>query len=147
MRNALVLVLVLVAPAVDALTASTVSSEDSVRVTHRHLEPVCVGDAAVRQRQREWPTVATPVALTLTMRNEPRWGADNRAPGYATVQFTPARGHRYEVEVRAGSSTFSRRVWPEGQWTPVVRDRTTDQIVSTAPTWGPPPCEPASAQR
>jgi hypothetical protein len=118
-----------------------------VKIAHHHLIPVCLGDVTVPPGQRSWSTATAPVALTLTMRNEPRSGVDDREPGFATVRFTPEPGHRYEVEVRAAASTYSRRVWPEGQWVPAVRDRTTDRIVSTAPTWGPPACRVASRQR
>jgi len=37
--------------------------------------------------------------------------------------------------VRADSTAFSTRVWRSGEWTPVVRDRTTDRIVSSTPVW------------
>lgn len=119
----------------------------SLKVTQRHLVAVCVAGAPVRAGARSWPTGDGPMALTFTMRNQPRTGVAHAVPGYATVTFTPETGHRYEVEVRSAPQAFSARVWPEGQWTPVVRDRTTDQVVSGDPAWGPPPCPVASAQR
>ncbi len=119
----------------------------SLKVTQRHLVPVCLEAAAVRPGTRAWPTGNAPLALTFTMRNQPRPGTADAPAGYATVTFTPAAGHRYEVEVRSAPRTFSQRVWPEGAWTPVVRDRTDDRIVSGEPVWGPPPCPVASAQR
>ncbi len=79
------------------------------------------------------------------MRNQPRPGmapADGADPGTAIVRFSPESGHRYEVEVRADATTFSTRVWPQGEWTPVVRDRTAERIVSSDPEWGAPPCQP-----
>jgi hypothetical protein len=79
------------------------------------------------------------------MRNQPRPGrapAGDADPGTAIVRFTPEPGHRYEVEVRADAAAFSARVWPKGHWTPVVRDRTTDRVVSGDPEWTAPPCTP-----
>lgn len=119
----------------------------AVKVTQRHLVPVCLDATPVRTGTRSWSTADAPMALTFTMRNQPRTGIADVAPGYATVTFTPEAGHRHEVEVRAEAQTFSSRVWPERQWTPVVRDRTTDRVVSGEPTWGSPPCPLASVQR
>lgn len=130
-----------------ALVGAAAPPRGSVRVKHAHLVAECLGGTAVPARTRAWPTTDAPVTLTFTMRNEPRTGIANAAPGHATVTFTPLPGHRYDAEVRADATTFARRVWPEGAWTPVVRDRTTDAIVSGPPTWGPPPCAPASGQR
>ncbi len=93
--------------------------------------------------QRAW-TVPDPVTLAVTMRNQPRQGtapADSD-PGTAIIHFTPEPGHRYEVEVRADPATFSARVWPKGAWLPVIRDRTTERIVSGDPEWTAPPCAP-----
>lgn len=83
--------------------------------------------------------------LAVTMRNQPRPGmapAGDADPGTAIVRFTPEPGHRYEVEVRADAASFSRRVWTTGAWAPVVRDRTTDRVVSGDPEWAAPPCTP-----
>ena len=79
------------------------------------------------------------------MRNQPRPGmapAGDSDPGTALVRFTPEPGHRYDVEVRADATTFSTRVWPKGAWLPVIRDRTTERIVSGDPEWAAPPCAP-----
>lgn len=119
----------------------------SLKVTQRHLVAVCLDAAAVRPGTRSWRTGDAPMALTVTMRNQPRAGTPDARPGYATVTFAPEAGHRYEVEVRSAPHTFSRRVWTQGAWTPVVRDRTDDRLVSGEPVWGPPPCPVASAQR
>lgn len=119
----------------------------TLRMTQPHLVAECVGTTTVAPKTRRWTPRDTPMTLTFTMRNEPRPGVPTSAAGHATVTFTPERGHRYEVEVRADASTFSRRVWPQGDWVPVVRDRTTDRIVSEPPVWGPPPCVAASGQR
>lgn len=133
--------------AVTAAALLAAAPADSLKVTHRHLVPVCRDAAPVPTGTRSWVTAEAPMALTFTMRNQPRPGIVDAAPGYATVTFTPENGHRYEVEVRAEPQAFARRVWPEGQWAPVVRDRTVDRVVSTTPAWGPPPCAAASAQR
>lgn len=133
--------------AVTAAALLAAAPAGSLKVTHRHLVPVCRDAAPVPAGTRSWATDDTPMALTFTMRNQPRSGGANAPPGYATVTFTPAAGHKYEVEVRAAATMFSVRVWPEGQWVPVVRDRTTDAVVSGEPAWGPPPCPVASSQR
>ena len=119
----------------------------SLKVTQRHLVAVCLDAAPVREGARSWNTGTTAMALTVTMRNQPRTGLADTPAGYATITFTPEAGHRYEVEVRAAPQTFSRRVWPQGAWTPVVRDRTDDRLVGSEPAWGPPPCPVVSAQR
>jgi hypothetical protein len=69
------------------------------------------------------------------MHNEPRSGVDNHDPGIAVISFTPEAGHKYEIEVRGDAAAYSRRVWTKGEWQPVVRDRTTDTIVSSDPKW------------
>lgn len=132
-----------------ALTAVLVAAAPagSLKVTQRHLVPVCRDAAAVPAGTRAWSTGERPIALTFTMRNQPRTGTADAVPGYATVRFTPEPGHRYEIEVRSAPQTFSRRVWAEGQWAPVVRDRTRDRIVSAEPEWGAPPCPVVSGQR
>lgn len=119
----------------------------SLKVTQRHLVAVCLDAAPVRVGARSWNTGTTAMALTVTMRNQPRPGIAEAAAGYATVTFTPEAGHRYEIEVRAAPQTFSQRVWPEGAWTPVVRDHTDNRLVGSVPVWGPPPCPVVSAQR
>lgn len=119
----------------------------SLTVTQRHLVAVCLDAAPVPEGTRSWNTGNSAITLTVTMRNQPRAGVAGAPAGYASVTFTPDAGHRYEVEVRAAPETFSRRVWPEGSWTPVVRDRTDDRLVSGEPVWGPPPCPVASGQR
>ena len=119
----------------------------SLKVTQRHLVAVCLDAAPVQAGTQSWRTGDAPMALTFTMRNQPRAGTEDVPAGYATVTFSPEVGHRYEIEVRSAPQAFSRRVWPEGAWTPVVRDRTDDRLVSGEPVWGPPPCPLASAQR
>ena len=83
--------------------------------------------------------------MAFTMRNEPRSGGaatSAQSPGVAAVTFALEAGHDYEVEVRAEATTFSRRVWQAQQWTPAVRDRTTDRIVSSEPRWTGEECRP-----
>lgn len=130
-----------------AIAAPFAAPAGSLKVTQRHLVPVCRGAAPVPAGTRSWSTADAPLALTFTMRNQPRTGLASADSGYATVVFTPEAGHRYEVEVRAAPQTFSARVWAEGQWAPVVRDRTVDRIVSSEPVWGAPPCPVPSTQR
>jgi hypothetical protein len=74
--------------------------------------------------------------LAARIQNAPRSAASKNAQsGTAVVRFKLESGHRYEVEVRASQMSFSEGVWPPGDWTPVVRDRTIDKIVSDAPEW------------
>ena len=120
-----------------------------LRATHRAMVVECV-DGAAAAPAREWTLTTQPVTLVATMKNSPRTGVANAAPGHATVTFTPEPGHRYEVEVRAPSMAFSRRVFAQRAWAPVVRDRTTERVVSGEPTWDAGRCEAspgASAER
>jgi hypothetical protein len=111
-----------------------------VRLTNSHLIAACVDGKTVTGRTRNW-NLAAPATLTLSMRNEPRPGISDAEPGLAAITFTPEEGHRYEVEVHASTTANSQRVWRRGEWTPVVRDRTTDRIVSGEPRWvDAPPC-------
>jgi hypothetical protein len=139
-------VLVALGVAAALQSAAAQSPGAPLRITQPALIVQCLNGNAVAPRTRSW-TVTAPVVLALTMRNEPRPGmapAGDIDPGTATVSFTPEPGHRYEVEVRAEAMRFSTRVWPLGEWTPVVRDRTTDAVVSSPPAWGAPPCQPAA---
>jgi len=114
-----------------------------VRVTQRALVVRCLGDTPVAAKTRTWRLPAEPAVLTVSMRNDPRPGVADADPGFAILRFTPEPGHRYDLEVRAEATAFARRVWPRGQWTPVVRDRTTDAIVSGPPEWiATPHCTP-----
>lgn len=115
-----------------SLPQSAGSAAD-VRISHRNLAATCVAGSP-GGHQRKW-RIAAPTAFILTMRNDPRPGVSNQDPGAALVTFTPEPGHRYEIEVRADPMTFSTRVWKAGEWTPVVRDRATGQIVSSEPRW------------
>jgi hypothetical protein len=111
----------------------------TVRLTNSHLIATCLDGTAIAARARNWNLTA-PATLTLSMRNQPRSGVSDAAPGLAAITFTPEDGHRYEVEVLASATANSQRVWRRGEWTPVVRDRTTDRIVSGDPRWVDGPC-------
>ena len=120
------------------------TSGASLRITQRALIAMCKNDVRVEPSMRRWTVGADEVRLTVTMRNEPRYpDRGHGPPGAATIAFRPEAGHRYEVEVRADGGSFARRVWTAGNWTPVVRDRTTDQIVSSPPDWTPTACSSA----
>ena len=108
-----------------------------VKITQKDLVAVCLDGAAVNTRERKWRLEVRPHAVTFTM------GKDSVRAGYATVRFTPEVGHEYEVEARAAATTFSLRVWERGGWKPVVRDRTTNRIVSDEPEWSESTCPPA----
>ncbi|HYE84852.1 MAG TPA: hypothetical protein VEA16_00755 [Vicinamibacterales bacterium] len=112
----------------------SLTSTAEVRVSNSHLVVTCVAGQSVANTPRRW-NLAQPTAFTFTMRNQPRPGIENREPGLAVISFTPQAGHEYEIEVRSDASAFSRRVWTKGEWKPVVRDRTTDRIVSSEPVW------------
>jgi hypothetical protein len=105
-----------------------------LRVSNSHLVATCFAGQPVSARPRSW-RVIDPTSMTLTMRNEPRPGVNNHDPGIAVVSFTPEADHEYEIEVRGDAAAFSLRVWKKGEWRPVVRDRTTDRIVSSEPKW------------
>jgi hypothetical protein len=101
---------------------------------------------------RHWTVEAQPVAMAFTMRNEPRPGiaphqqSPDTSAGVAVISFQPEIGHHYEVEVRADAMAYSRRVYPKGEWRPVVRDRTTNRIVSGSPEWWDDECRATTAQ-
>ena len=120
----------------------------SLKVTQRHLVAVCLDGAPVRAGTRSWTLGAAPVTLVATMRNRPRAGVADADPGHAQVTFTPEPGHRYEIEVGAPSSAFAQRVFARDEWTPVVRNRTTDRVVSSEVRWVAAACAGStSAQR
>ena len=105
-----------------------------VRVSNSHLQTACVNGKTSKERKWELPQRDT--TMTFTMRNQPRTGRPPRAEaGFATIAFTPVPGHIYEIEVRSDPMMYSTRVWPKGEWRPVVRDRTTDQIISGELRW------------
>jgi hypothetical protein len=105
-----------------------------VKITHSHLVATCVNGAEPPARKRSWK-LSAPASFVFTMRNEPRPGVGNATAGYAAIAFAPEAGHHYEIEVRGPADAYSRRVWKQGEWTPVVRDRITDRIVSSEPRW------------
>jgi hypothetical protein len=111
-----------------------------VRVTQRYLVTRCFNGNPVDSGTRKWDVAPGPVTLTFSMRSEPRTGGPAPDSGTATVSFNAETGHQYEVEVRADPATFSTRVWRANEWIPVVRDRTTDRIVSDAARWSETGC-------
>jgi hypothetical protein len=116
------------------VAASTSTTHADLKVTHRALVPLCVNSAPANHA-RQWTVESGPMTLALTMKNQPRPGIGNEPAGVAVISFLPEPGHVYEVEVRADAMAFSRRVYPKGEWTPVVRDRTINRIVSGEPEW------------
>src|SRR5207244_3707667 len=103
-------------------------SATEIRVTQTHLVPLCLNGVPVKEGERSWRLGAGEQSLTFTMRNAPRHPtADSETPGMTLVRFAIESGHRYEVEVRAQPDSFSLRRWRQGEWKPVVRDRTTDR--------------------
>ena len=124
-----------------SITLGASEPQATLKVTHRALVPLCFNSSSVTDT-RQWTVDSNPVTLAFTMRNQPRSGIRNVPPGMAVISFVPEPGHRYEVEVRADATAYSRRVYPEGEWMPVVRDRTTDQIVSGTPQRTDGACRP-----
>jgi len=104
-------------------------------VTQQRLVPLALDGQPVEPNARRWQLTLEEHSLAFTMRNEPRSGVPGADPGVAVVTFTPEAGHRYEVETRGPADAYATRVWVKGDWKPVVRDRTTDRIVSSEPTW------------
>ena len=122
--------------------AAGVVADEAIRVgvTQRYLVARCLNGHAVDPGTRKWDVAPGLVTLAFTMRSEPRTGGAVPDPGTATISFKAETGHRYEVEVRADAATFSSRVWRASEWIPVVRDRTTDRIVSDAARWSEAGC-------
>jgi len=129
---------------VGAPEAAQAPSAAKLRVTQSRLAALCLDGQRTADRRR-WALPAGAYTMAFTMNNEPRPGVAAQSadsPGVATVTFTLEAGHEYEVEVRAPPETFSRRLWEREQWTPVVRDRTVDRIVSSDPHWTGEACHP-----
>ena len=115
-----------------------------VKVTQKYLVPMCLDGAPVKSGDRHWKLSPTEHSMTFTMRNNPRKGmvATPGGPGIVVIRFTLEAGHKYELEARSSSTTFSTRVWERGAWSPVVRDRTADRVVATEPVWTDAGCHP-----
>lgn len=108
-----------------------------VRVSNSYLQTTCVDAKA--SAERKWDLPKRDVSMTFTMKNQPRPGRPDAEAGLASIAFTPEPGHVYEIEVRSDPQMYSTRVWPKGEWKPVVRDRTTNQIISGEPQWSDAP--------
>jgi hypothetical protein len=122
------------------LTIVAVTAPDAkarVKVTHRDLVPRCLNGSAVAAGARSWELPPGQASMVFSMRPAHRTGTADPDPGTSAITFTVDSGHRYEVEVRADPMAFSTRAWRAHEWTPVVRDRTMDRIVSSEPTWLP----------
>ena len=126
------------------LVASSSQEPADVKVTQKYLVPTCLDGAPVKSDSRRWKLSPGEHSMAFTMRNNPRKGmpAAPPDPGVAVITFTPEVGHKYEIETRAESTTFSMRVWERGAWSPVVRDRTANRVVSTTPVWTEGVCRP-----
>jgi hypothetical protein len=120
-----------------AVVGAAASAPDLARlkVTRSDLIPQCLDGTRVPSGKRSWELKAGESSLVFSMRSQPRHGEPAPDSGWAAITFTAESGHQYEAEVRADSTAFSTRVWRSGEWTPVVRDRTTDRIVSSTPVW------------
>ena len=124
--------------------ASSAQQPAEVKVTQKYLVPMCLDGAHVKSGERRWKLSPTQHSMTFTMKNNPRKGmvATPGGPGIVVIKFTPEAGHKYELEARAASTTFSTRMWERGAWSPVVRDRTADRVVPTEPVWTEAGCRP-----
>jgi len=137
MRTVLVVCVMLVAVAHGRATPPTSAH---VRVTQRDLMPLCLNGKPIAEGVRSWDLSPGPVTLALSMRTSARPGQARADAGIAAISVTVEAGHRYEVEVRADPMAFSTRAWRRREWTPVVRDRTTDRVVSSEPAWAETSC-------
>jgi hypothetical protein len=106
-----------------------------VRVTQKHLAVLCLDGSPVVAGTRTWRLSPGDHVLAVTMRNAPPSGVTTADPGVAAIRFSVEPSHRYEVEVRAPALSYSSRTWKKSEWAPVVRDRSTDRIVSGDPDW------------
>lgn len=124
--------------------ASSAQQPADVKVTQKYLVPLCLDGAPVKSGDRRWKLSPTEHSMTFTMKNKPRKGmvATPGGPGIVVVKFKLEAGHKYELEARASSTTFSSRTWERGAWSPVVRDRTADRVVATEPVWTEAGCRP-----
>jgi len=109
-----------------------------VNIRQKLLVPGCVDGTPMKAYQRRWRLELGPHTASFTL------GSDDGRAGFAAVRFTPEAGHKYEIEVRTDDA-FARRVFERGTWKPVVRDRTTDRIVSGEPEWSDAACPAAVA--
>ena len=126
--------IVVIAGAAIGLAASA-PEPARLKVTRADLVPQCLDATPVPAGKRSWDLPAGAPSIVFSMRSQPRHGETAPDSGWAAITFTAEPGHRYEAEVRADATAFSTRVWRAGEWTPVVRDRTTDRIVSSPPVW------------
>jgi hypothetical protein len=127
-----VAVLVLLAP-----SPKTKVIRAEVNITQKLLVPGCVDGTPIEAYRRRWRLELRPHTASFTL------GSDARQAGFATVRFTLEAGHKYEIEVRTDDAmAFARRAFERGAWKPVVRDRTTDRIVSGEPEWSDSACPP-----
>ena len=111
-----------------------------VNITQKLLVPGCVDGTPMKEYQRRWRLELRPHTASFTM------GSDAGQAGFAAVRFTLEANHKYEVEVRTEqTNAFARRVFERGTWKPVVRDRTTDRIVTGEPDWSDTACPAAEA--
>ena len=127
-----------------SIGASSAQQPADVKVTQKYLEPLCLDGTPVKSADRRWKLSPAEHSITFTMRNNPRKGmvATPGGPGIVVIKFTLEAGHKYELEARAASTTFSTRVWERGAWSPVVRDRTADRVLTTEPVWTDGGCRP-----
>ena len=138
-----IIVMAMLTASLAAAASAQPGPSAKIKVTQSHLTARCL-DGKPTGDKRTWTLPTGEHTMAFTMRNEPRSGAASSAAptGVATVTFGLEAGHDYEVEIRADPTTFSRRVWVQQEWTPVVRDRTTDRIVSGEPRWTGEECRP-----
>ena len=134
MLQAVAVVLLLAAPPKGKVIRAEVD------IKQKLLVPGCVDGTPMKPYQRRWRLELRPHTASFTM------GSDPRQAGFATVRFTPVANHKYEIEVRTEDAmAFARRTFKRGKWKPVVRDKTTDRIVSSEPEWSDIACTAAGA--
>jgi len=87
-----------------------------LRITQRYLKPLCLDGAPVDTTERTLRIPPGAHSMRFTMRNAPREGMGDApaSSGNAMIGFTLDAGDRYEVEVRAPATSFSGRIWRQG---------------------------------
>ena len=136
--------ILIIAPLVSAAAIAQSQKPAELKLTQKYLVPLCLDGVSVKSGQRSWKLPTAQHTMAFTMRNTPRKGtvATPASAGTAVITFKVEAGHAYEVEARAGSTTFSSRVWEKGAWSPSVRDRTADSYVKTEIAWTDGGCQP-----
>ena len=112
-----------------------------VRVTQRYLVARCFNGNAVDPGTRKWDVAPGVVTLAFSMRSDsPAPAVRCPTPAPPRSASKPKRATATKWRYAPTPATFSSRVWRANEWIPVVRDRTTERIVSDAARWSEAGC-------